>query len=110
MRLTVFPGLIVNKKVGYLQKIFQELHSIVIGILFQTLLFEFLSFSKTLLFGSFIIFKRTHGRSKPSNYIYFTKKNNEWIVDDNNKSFFFELGNASFENYQNISQIPLLRP
>ena len=30
MRLTVFPGLIVNKKVGYLQKIFQELHSIVI--------------------------------------------------------------------------------
>ena len=46
------------------------------------MLFEFLSFSKTLLFCLFIIFKRTYETSIPSNFIYFTKTTNEWIVGD----------------------------
>ena len=33
-------------------------------------------------FSSFIIFKRTCGTSILSNYIYFAKTTNEWIVGD----------------------------
>ena len=48
----------------------------------RILLFRFLNFSKTLLFCSFIICKRTHRTSIPSNYIYFIKTTNEWGVCD----------------------------
>ena len=57
-------------------------------------LFEFLSLSKTLLFCSFIIFKGTHGTSIQTNYTYFTKTTNEWVVCDIIRPF----GNAYFVN------------
>ena len=77
MHLSGSPGLTVFKNLV----IFLELHLIKIRKLFKTLLFEFLSFSKTLLFCSFIIFKGTHGTSIPSNCIYFMKTTNEWVLE-----------------------------
>ena len=53
----------------------------------KTLLFEFLSFSKTRLFCSFIIFKRTKGISIESNYINFTKTTNKLIVSNITRPF-----------------------
>ena len=41
---------------------------------------KFENFSRTQLFCSFVIFKRTQGTSIPSNYINFTKTTNQWIV------------------------------
>ena len=72
MHVTVSSGPIVYKIYGFFSD-----H--IFGVMFnfsKTLLFEFLIVSKTLLFCSFIIFKRTKGTSIPSNYIYFTKTTN----------------------------------
>ena len=44
----------------------------------ETLLFGFLNFSKTLLFCSLIIFKRTHGTSTPSNFFIIKKRMNRY--------------------------------
>ena len=76
MRLTVSHKLIVYPK----NLIFP---SNIFGVMFsKTLLFEFLSFSKTLLFCSFIIFKIAHETN-----IYFMKTTNEWIVGDTIRCF-----------------------
>ena len=73
MLLIVSSGLIVYKK-------FWIFPDNIFGVTLKfenfskTLLFEFLSFSITLLFCSFIIFKITHSTSISSNYIYFIKR------------------------------------
>ena len=43
----------------------------------KTLLFEFLSY-----FAYSFFFKRAHETNIPSNYIYFMKTTNEWMVGD----------------------------
>ena len=83
MRLTVSPGLIVHPKIGIFFRLnFWSYVQLKFENFFKTLLFEFLSFSNTLLFCSFIILKRAHEANIPSSYIYCMKTTNEQIVGD----------------------------
>ena len=79
MRLAVSPK---PRRFGFFQIILFELRSIEIGNFSKTLLIKFLSSSKNpaFLLSLLIIFKRTQGTTIPSNFIYFIKKTNEWIV------------------------------
>ena len=56
-----------------------ELYLIEMWKLFQNPAILFLSFFKSLLFCSFIIFKGTPETSIPSNYIYFMKTTNGFL-------------------------------
>ena len=88
MHLRVSPGPIVPSKI----RIFSgTIFGVNIKLKFEnfskTMQFEFLSFSKTLLFGSSITFKRTQGTSIPSDYFNFTKTTNKLIVSNITRSF-----------------------
>ena len=82
MYLKISPGLIVyQKKWIFPDNIFGVTVSSNMKTFPKPFYLNFKLF-KTLLFCSFIIFKRAHETNIPSSYIYFMKTTNEWIVGD----------------------------
>ena len=80
MRLILSAGLVVLKKMTFPDNIFGVNLQLKFENISKPLLFDCLSFSKTLLFCSFIIFERTHGTSRQGNYIYMYYMNGLLVI------------------------------